>query len=178
MNRLSVDKRAQIVAALVEGCSIRATVRMTGASKNTIAKLVVELGEACAKYLDKALVNLPAQKIQCDEIWSYVAAKQKNVTPAMAEEKICGDVWTWVAIGRGQQGNCLFLDDRTTGCRYRPRFYPGSSRRLRNRIQLTTDGLKVYVNAVLDAFGTEIDYAILHKVYGAVVTGPARYWPG
>src|SRR6266566_5927749 len=98
MNQLSSEKRTQIVAALVEGCSIRSTVRMTGASKNTIAKLLVELGEACAEYLNKSLVNLPCKRIQIDEIWSFVGAKQKNVTPEMATKRACGDAWTFVAL--------------------------------------------------------------------------------
>src|SRR6266852_3380938 len=98
MNQLSSEKRTQIVAALVEGCSIRSTVRMTGASKNTIAKLLVELGAACAEYLNKSLVNLPCKRIQIDEIWSFVGAKQKNVTPARAAKGVAGDVWTWVAM--------------------------------------------------------------------------------
>ena len=107
-----------------------------------------------------------AKKIQCDEIWSYVAAKQKNVTPAMAK-KICGDVWTWSSHRRGQQAkSCSWMIGRRDADTARD-FIQDLSGRLRNRIQLTTDGLKVYVNAVLDAFGTEIDYAILHKVYGA-----------
>src|SRR6266446_7061165 len=99
MNQLSTEKRAQIVVALVEGCSIRATVRMTGASKNTIAKLLVELGEACAKYLDATLRNIPAKRIQVDELWSYCYAKEKNATAAMWEKVgYAGDVWTFVAI--------------------------------------------------------------------------------
>src|SRR5581483_12481419 len=98
MNQLSTEKRAQIVSALVEGCSIRSIVRMTGASKNTIAKLLVELGAACSEYLNKNLVNLSCKRVQVDEIWSFVGCKQKNVTKEKAEAAICGDVWTWVAI--------------------------------------------------------------------------------
>src|SRR5437870_196791 len=98
MNKLDSTKRAQVVAALVEGNSIRATVRMTGVAKNTVAKLLVELGAACAEYLDKALVNLPCKRVQCDEIWSFVYAKQKNVTQSIAEHRVAGDVWTWVAL--------------------------------------------------------------------------------
>src|ERR1700693_3378327 len=106
MNQLSTAKRTQIVAALVEGCSIRATVRMTGASKNTIAKLLVELGAACSEYLDKNLVNLNSKRIQCDELWSFIGAKQKNVTPKMAAEKFCGDAWTWIALDAATQLLC------------------------------------------------------------------------
>src|SRR5580704_7037612 len=98
MNRLDATDRAQVVAALVEGNSIRSTSRMTGVARNTITKLLVELGGACSEFLDRKLVNLSCQRIQCDEIWSYVGAKQKNVTVEMAEKKICGDVWTWVAL--------------------------------------------------------------------------------
>src|SRR5438067_3301325 len=98
MNRLDKSKQIQVVAALVEGNSIRATVRMTGVAKNTIAKLLVELGAACSEYLNKTLVNLNSKRIQCDEIWSFIGAKQKNVTPEMAEKKIAGDCWTWVAM--------------------------------------------------------------------------------
>src|SRR6202011_3557645 len=98
MNKLDTAKRTQIVAALVEGCSIRSTVRMTGASKNTIAKLLVELGAACSEYLDKTLVNLNSKRIQCDEIWQYVGAKEKNVPADKRDQFGIGDVWTWVAI--------------------------------------------------------------------------------
>jgi hypothetical protein len=98
MNKLSTEKRSQVVAALVEGNSIRSTVRMTGVSKNTIAKLLVELGEACADYLDKALVNLNCKRIQCDEIWSFCYAKEKNVPEELRGKFGYGDVWTWVAI--------------------------------------------------------------------------------
>jgi lambda repressor-like predicted transcriptional regulator len=99
MNQLGTEKRAQIVSALVEGCSIRSVVRMTGSSKNTIAKLLVKLGAACSDYLDAHLVNLPCQRVQVDEIWSFCYAKAKNVTPEIAAKNpFAGDVWTWVAI--------------------------------------------------------------------------------
>src|ERR1700730_2862809 len=98
MNKLSTEKRSQVVAALVEGNSIRATVRMTGVSKNTIAKLLLELGAACADYLDKALVNLTCKRIQCDEIWSFCYAKEKNVPEELRGKFGYGDVWTWTAI--------------------------------------------------------------------------------
>src|SRR5258708_29129951 len=98
MNKLDTAKRTQIVAALVEGCSIRSTVRMTGASKNTIAKLLVELGAACSDYLDKTLVNLTSKRIQCDELWSFVGAKQKNVTAEMAAQHVCRAALTCIAL--------------------------------------------------------------------------------
>ncbi len=176
MNKLDTAKRAQIVAALVEGCSIRATVRMTGASKNTIAKLLVELGAACTEYLNKSLVNLNSKRIQCDEIWQYVGAKQKNVTLAMAEKSICGDVWTWIALDADSKLICSWLvGKRDADCA--TAFIKDLESRLANRVQLTTDGLKIYLNAIIDAFANEIDYAVLHKVYGADRTDFARYSP-
>src|SRR5438105_10336992 len=98
MNQLDSAKRAAVVAALVEGNSIRSTVRMTGVAKNTIAKLLVELGAACSEYLDKALVNLPAKRVQCDEIWAFVGAKDKNVPLSRKGDDGIGSVWTWVAL--------------------------------------------------------------------------------
>src|SRR5215831_13446488 len=98
MNRLDAKKQAQVVAALVEGNSIRATVRMTGVAKNTISKLLVELGAACSEYLNANLVNLPCKRVQCDEIWSFVAAKDKNVPAERRDEIGVGSVWTWVAM--------------------------------------------------------------------------------
>src|SRR4051794_18948912 len=99
MNKLDTTKRAQIVSAIVEGCSIRSIVRMTGASKNTIAKLLVELGAVCSRYMDEHFRNLKCQRLQVDELWSFVGCKQKNVTIAKIErDGICGDIWTWIAI--------------------------------------------------------------------------------
>jgi IS1 family transposase len=176
MNKLAKDKRVQIVTALVEGCSIRSTVRMTGASKNTIAKLLVELGAACADYLDKNLVNLNAKRIQCDELWSFIAAKEKNVTPAMSAEKFCGDAWTFVAIDADSKLICSWLigkRDPATATQ----FIQDLAGRLKNRVQLTTDGLKLYLTAVDAAFGEQIDYAMLIKVYGESAEPQKRYSP-
>ena len=176
MNKLDSAKRTQVVAALVEGNSIRATVRMTGVAKNTIAKLLVELGAACSDYLNQTLVNLPCKRIQCDEIWSFVGAKQKQVTPKMADERIAGDVWTWVAMDADTKLVCSWLvGRRDAGCA--TEFIQDLANRLANRVQLTTDGLKVYLNAVIDAFADDIDYAILHKIYGADRPTEARYSP-
>jgi len=176
MNRLDDAKRAQVVAALVEGNSIRATVRMTGVAKNTIAKLLVELGAACSEYLNRTLVNLPCKRIQCDEIWSFVGAKQKNVTVEMAERRIAGDVWTWVAMDADTKLICSWLvGKRDAGCA--TEFIQDLANRLANRVQLTTDGLRVYLNAIIDAFADDIDYAILHKIYGADTANEARYSP-
>lgn len=174
--QLDSAKRAQIVAALVEGCSIRSTSRMLDVSRNTILKLLVDLGAACSDYLGEHLVNLNARRIQCDEIWQYVGCKQKNVTPEKAEAVICGDVWTWVAIDAESKLICSWLvGRRDAGCA--TEFVQDLAGRLANRVQLTTDGLKVYLNAVADAFQNDIDYGILHKVYGTEPANEARYSP-
>jgi IS1 family transposase len=176
MNRLSLEKRAQVVACLVEGNSVRSTVRMTGVAKNTITKLLAELGDACAEYLDKTLVGLDSRRIQCDEIWSYVGAKQKNVTLEMAEERVCGDVWTWIALDAESKLICSWLvGKRDSECA--KVFIQDLANRLKHLVQLTTDGLRVYLTAVLDAFGEDIDYALLHKIYGADLQDESRYSP-
>jgi IS1 family transposase len=176
MNRLDKAKQIQVVNALVEGNSIRATVRMTGVSKNTIAKLLVELGAACSEYMNKTLVNLPSKRIQCDEIWSFVGAKQKNVTPKMAAKQVCGDVWTWVALDADTKLVCSWLvGRRDVGCA--TEFIQDLAGRLANRVQLTTDGHKPYLNAVADGFGEDIDYAMLVKIYGNDSEGEKRYSP-
>jgi IS1 family transposase len=176
MNQLSSEKRVQIVSALVEGCSIRSIVRMTGASKNTIAKLLVELGDACTDYLNKTLVNLNSQRIQCDEIWSFVGAKDKNVPEERKDERGIGSVWTWVAIDSDSKLICSWLvGRRTPDCA--AEFIQDLAGRLSNRVQLTTDGLKMYLTAVADGFGEDIDYAMLVKVYGNDLESNTRYSP-
>jgi len=165
MNKLSTEKRSQVVSALVEGNSIRATVRMTGVSKNTIAKLLVELGEACADYLDKALVNLNCKRIQCDEIWSFCYAKEKNVPEEFRGAFGYGDVWTWTAMDADSKLIVSWLvGGRDAGTAYG--FMDDLAKRLANRVQLTTDGHRAYLSAVEEAFGSEIDYAMLVKMYG------------
>src|SRR6266436_9857580 len=109
MNKLDSAKQKQMVAALVEGNSIRATSRMTDVARNTVSKLLVDLGAACSEYMNKTLVNLPCRRIQVDECWSFCYAKQKNVTPKMAEERICGDVWTWVGMDAESKLVCSWL---------------------------------------------------------------------
>lgn len=177
MNKLSNEKRAQIVAALVEGCSIRATVRMTGASKNTIAKLLVELGAACSDYLDRHLVNLPCKRIQVDEIWSFCYAKAKNVTPEIAAKNpFAGDVWTWVAIDADTKLIPSWIVGPRDGVTARI-FVNDLAGRLANRIQLTSDGLSVYLAAVERAFRGHVDYAQLVKIYGETSESQKRYSP-
>ena len=163
MNQLSSEKRTQIVAALVEGNSIRSIVRMTGASKNTIAKLLIELGAACSEYLNKTLVNLNSKRIQCDEIWSFVGAKQKNVPAERRGEFGIGDVWTWVAIDADSKLICSWLvGKRDIGSA--TEFMQDLAGRLKSRVQLTTDSHKPYLTAVPDGFGEDIDYAMLLKI--------------
>jgi len=174
MNRLDSAKRTQVVAALVEGNSIRATVRMTGVAKNTISKLLLELGAACSEYLNKTLVNLPCKPIQCDEIWSFVGAKQKNVTPKMPST--FGDAWTFVAIEAQSKFVITWLvGSRDVGCA--TEFLQDVAGRLANRVQLTTDGHKMYLTAVPDAFANDIDYSQLVKVYGNDPESQRRYSP-
>ena len=176
MNKLSNADRTRVVAALVEGNSIRATVRMTGIAKNTIAKLLIELGAACSDYLNRTLVNLSCKRVQCDEIWSFIGAKQKNVTPALREKGFAGDVWTWVAMDADTKLICSWM----VGARHSVaanEFIRDLKWRLRDRIQLTTDGHAVYVNAVANQFGEEIDYAMLVKVYGEPQGTEKRYSP-
>ncbi len=165
MNRLDIAKRAQIIGCLVEGNSIRATCRITGAAKNTVVKLLADVGKACASYQDKTLRDLPCKNIQCDEIWSFCYAKEKNVPAELKGVFGYGDVWTWVAIdadtklvpawfvaNRSPEAAMIFMEDLAN--------------RLRNRVQLTTDGHRAYLNAVDNAFAGNIDYAMLVKVYG------------
>jgi IS1 family transposase len=176
MSKLNTAERSRIIRCLVDGVSIRGTVRITGASKNTIAKLLVELGAACSDYLNTTLVNLNCQRVQCDEIWSFVAAKEKNVTPEMAAQKFCGDAWTWVAIDADTKLICSWLvakrDAESAG-----QFIGDLAGRLRHRVQLTTDGLRLYVTAVDDAFGNDVDFAMLVKLYGPDPEPEKRYSP-
>lgn len=176
MNRLDNSKRIQVVRCLVEGNSIRATVRMTGVAKNTVAKLLVELGHACAKYQDEHLRNLPCRRVQCDEIWSFVGAKQKNVS----EEKMSdgwGDVWTWTAIDADTKLiPCWMVGQR--GLPSAIEFIGDLASRLSHRVQLTTDGHRPYLEAVEEAFGGDIDFAQLIKIYGASGEAQTRYSPG
>ncbi len=165
MNLLDNKKRVQIVAALVEGNSIRATSRMTGVSQNTIFKLLADLGTACADFQDKAFRNLTCKKIQCDEIWSFVGAKAKNATDEQKAMLGWGDVWTWVSMDADTKlVPCWLVGPRTSDAAME--FIHDLKSRLANRVQLTTDGHKPYLTAVESAFGSDIDYAMLVKVYG------------
>jgi IS1 family transposase len=177
-NVLSTEKRVSIISALVEGVSVRATARMFDVSKDTVMKLGVDLGEACARYQDETLRELPCRRLQVDEIWSFVCSKQKNVPQDRLGEFGVGDVWTFTAIdvetklipsfligSRDAGSTTEFLRD-VAGC-------------LASRVRLTTDGHKMYLSAVEEAFGGAIDFAQLVKMYGAAPEGPeVRYSPG
>jgi len=176
MNRLSPSKQKQIIAALVEGNSIRATVRMTGVAKNTVVKLLADIGKACEAYQHQALRNLPCKRIQCDEIWSFCYAKQKNVPAEKQGQFGYGDVWTWTAICADTKLICSYKIG-TRGASTAYALMHDLAARLANRIQLTTDGHRVYADAVESAFGSEIDYAMLVKVYGSDRGEEARYSP-
>lgn len=174
MNRLDINKRAQIIGLLVEGNSLRAASRLADVSINTVTKLLVDVGTAAAEYQDQALRNLPCKRVQVDEIWSFVYAKAKNVPDNKVGE--AGDVWTWTAIcadtkivpswhigARDAESAMAFMDDL--------------SRRLANRVQLTSDGHKPYLDAVEGAFGGDIDYSMLVKMYGKPWEVEKRYSP-
>jgi IS1 family transposase len=166
MNRLSKEDRIRVIACLVEGNSIRSTVRMTGVAKNTVAKLLVEVGAACSRYQDFMLRNLPCKRIQCDEIWSFCYAKDKNVPLEMKGKFGVGSVWTWTAICADTKLiPCWMVGTR--GIETATEFMNDLASRLKHRVQLTTDGHKVYLNAVDGAFGLDVDYAMLVKLYAA-----------
>ena len=174
---MSQEQRAQVVAALVEGNSIRATVRMTGVAKNTVVKLLVELGRACETYQRETLVDLRSTRIQCDEIWAFVYAKDKNADPSMKAKGTAGDVWTWTAMDADSKLMVSWLvGHRDAG--YAMAFMQDVAMRLVNRrVQITTDGHVGYLKAVEGAFGMDADYAQLVKVYGEPVETQKRYSP-
>ncbi len=165
MNKLPLAKRTQILAMLCEGSSMRSISRIADVSINTVSKLLIEAGEACLAIHDETVRNVKASRVQCDEIWSFCYAKQKNVADAKAAPSGAGDVWTWTAIDsdtklmvsyfvgdRGAESAMILMDDLRD--------------RLANRVQLTTDGHKAYLEAVEGAFGADVDYAQLVKLYG------------
>jgi IS1 family transposase len=167
MNRLSTEKRGQVIGCLVEGMSIRATVRITGVAKNTIVKLLADLGEACADYQDAVLTNLDVQRVEADEIWSYCYAKQKNVPEDFKDTPGYGDVWTWTAIDADTKLIPSWLvGERTTQDCYVFLADLKSRIRVGNRIQLTTDGFGSYPPVVDALWRNSIDYAVIIKEYG------------
>lgn len=177
MNRIGTDKRSQVIAALVEGTSINATCRMTGVSKHTVLKLLKDMGCACAAYHNDHVRNLRVRRLQCDEIWAFVGAKMKNASQEKVETQGWGDVWTWTAIDADTKLIVSYtLGQR--GAETAHEFMQDVAARLSTRIQLTTDGHRVYADAVEGAFGADIDYAMLVKLYGASNDSPeSRYSP-
>jgi len=176
MNRLSLTKRAQILSALVEGTAINAIVRMTGVSKVTILKLLKDVGEACLVFENKALRNLPCKRIECDEIWSFCYAKEKNVPHDKQGQFGFGDVWTWTALDAETKLLCSWMiGDRSAVTAHA--FMKDLASRLASRVQLTTDGHRAYLEAVESAFGVDVDYAMLIKLYGNDRETEARYSP-
>jgi IS1 family transposase len=176
MNKLDREARARILHLLCEGQSIRAVTRLTGASKNTVTKLVVDAGHACTEYQDRVLRNLPSKRVQVDEIWNFVYAKNDNVLAAKAAPKDAGDVWTWTAIDADTKLLISWLvADRTVYSAVT--FMDDLKERLANRVQLTSDGHRPYLTAVDSVFGDGVDYAMLQKIYGADPHGEKRYSP-
>ena len=176
MNKLSNERRAQVIGALIEGNSIRSTCRMTGVCKDAVLKLIEDMGAACAEFHDSAVRGVAVRHVQCDEVWSFCYAKAKNV-PEEKKGRGAGDVWTWMAIdadtklilsylcgGRDASWACQFMEDLAS--------------RVTTRIQITTDGHRAYAEAVEGAFGMDVDYAMLIKLYGAPTDSPdTRYSP-
>ncbi len=165
MNRLSLERRTQIVKALVEGNSIRATCHMTDTSKNTVTRLLVELGEVCGEYQDKVLRNLPCKRIQADEIWSFVHANAKNVPTEYSGQFGHGDVWTWVGLDADTKLVPSWMIGTRDGAAATV-FMKDLASRIAGRVQLTTDGHKAYLEAVESAFGSAVDYSQIIKIYG------------
>jgi IS1 family transposase len=177
MNRLNADKQKQVIAALVEGNSIRATCRITGVAKGTVLKLLADIGTACAEYQHEHLRNLTCNKIQCDEIWSFCYSKDKNVPEDKKGKFGYGDVWTWTAIcADSKLVPSFYIGTRDlTSAKV---FMKDLASRMKHRVQLTTDGHKAYIEAVEDAFGSEVDFSQLVKLYGVErIEAEARYSP-
>ena len=174
MNKLTHDKRVQVINLLVEGNSMRATARIADVAFNTVAKLFIETAKVCAEYQDKAFRNLTCKRLQLDEIWSFVYAKAKNVPDEKRGQ--AGDVWTWVAIDADSKlvpSWRIGSRDGATACE----FVADLASRLANRVQITSDGHRPYLEAVEKAFGAEVDFAQLVKIYGETVEGQKRYSP-
>jgi IS1 family transposase len=166
MNKLSVKARAQMLYMLCEGASMRSVSRLADVSINTVAKLLIDAGKFCAAFHDEKVVSVSAKRIQCDEIWSFTYAKQKNVKTATDAPEWAGDTWTWTGIEADTKLIVSWLVGGRDG-EYAMAFMDDLRSRLANRVQLTTDGHKAYLEAVEGAFGGDVDYAVLHKVYGA-----------
>lgn len=177
MNKLNIKKRTQILHLLVEGNSLRATARIADVSRNTVDKLLRDVGSACLDYQDKVLRDLPCKRVQCDEIWSFVYAKQKNVPKELQHVFGYGDVWTWVALCADTKlVPCWHVGPRDADAA--KRFMGDLAGRMRYDVQLTTDGNRTYLEAVEGAFGGNVDYSMLVKIYGPTPEQQKRYSPG
>jgi IS1 family transposase len=175
MNRLSVEQRTQVVGCLVEGMSIRATSRLTGVARNTVDKLLADLGEACSDFMDGAIRNLDLKRVECDEIWSFCYSKAKNVPEEHKDTFGYGDVWTWVALDADTKlvpsflvGERTLEDCYTFLADFRSRLLPAQ------RIQMTTDGFMLYPRVVDALWGSRIDYAVVIKDYTDPPASEAR----
>jgi IS1 family transposase len=176
MNKLPLTKRTQILSMLCEGLFMRSISRVADVSINTVSKLLVEAGEACLAIHDEMVRNVNASRVQCDEIWSFCHAKQKNVATAKAAPEGAGDVWTWTAIDADTKLIVsYFVGDRSGESAIE--LMDDLRERLANRVQLTTDGHRAYLEAVEGAFGGDVDHAQLHKIYGPTVGGAGCYSP-
>jgi IS1 family transposase len=176
MNKLPTEARARILGLMVEGVSLRAIARLTGASKNTVAKFLRDAGEACARYQDEHLRDLACKRVQVDEIWSFVGMKQKNVPDDRKGEFGIGDVWTWTAIDADTKlAVTWLLGDRSAATA--KLFMTDLAGRVSGRVQITSDGHSAYPEAVEDAFGADVDYAQLVKTYATAPEAQKRYSP-
>jgi len=175
MNRLPIDKRAQIIQLLVEGSGLRAVSRIGDVSINTVTKLLLDVASAAYTYHDAVVREVRCKRIQCDEIWCFVGAKQKNATPDQRLEG-CGDTWTWTAIDADTKLCVSYLVGGRDGW-WANEFMQDIASRIRGRVQLTTDGHKAYLEAVENAFGADIDFATLQKIYGASDEPEKQYSP-
>lgn len=177
MNKLPAEKRATILSLLCEGNSLRAVTRITGVSINTVTKLLVDAGRACEAFHDRAVRNVAAKRVQCDEIWSFTYAKAKSVADAKAAPDGAGDTWTWTALDADTKLIIGWLVGGRDGG-YAAAFMEDVAGRLANRVQITTDGHKAYLDAVDGAFGCDVDYAMLDKIYGSSPeSAKGRYSP-
>lgn len=176
MNRLPLAKREQIVSLLTEGNSLRSTTSIADVSINTVTKLLVDIGQACQKYHNENVKNFAAKRVQCDEVWSFVYAKDKNLPEAFRGMYGIGSIWTWVAM----EADSKFAISWLIGNRdveYARIFVRDVASRLKDRMQLTTDGLKVYLEAVEESLETDVDYAQLVKIFGKSIEDERRYNP-
>jgi IS1 family transposase len=176
MNKLDTAKRVQILSMLCEGSSMNSIARVADVSPNTVAKLLMEAGKACEAFHDQNVRDVQSKRVQCDEIWSFCYAKQKNVEKAKAAPQRAGDLWTWTALDADTKLIISFLCGGRDAA-YANEFMQDVADRVSSRVQLTTDGLKSYLEAVEGAFGADIDFAQLVKMYGDAPSLAGRYSP-